>query len=232
LKITVKEIAKQINWDDIKRYLSAKGEISDAWQSCIEEVVDETLSLVSPVYTGVHDTLILNDKSLVLKTCGVEIASRDLASHLSQSSEIWLVVATLGHEIERKIKYYFASNPTRGIIMDACGSAIIEAYCDTIEEHLMESHSLLDGKKIESFTSRFSPGYGDLDLFYQRKLFEVFEITKKTGIHLSTGNLMLPQKSVLFIVGDRKGESAKDKIGCQHKCVTCQLKTCIYRTEV
>ena len=231
MKITVEKIAEHVNMNDIKRYLSAKGEIPAEWQRHINEVVEETLSIISPIYTAVHDKLLRDEKVLTLKDYGVEIVSKDLRGQLSTSTEIWIVVASLGHDIERKIKYYFAVNPTRGVIMDACGSAIIEAFCDAIEEDMMMSHCMIDGNKIESFTARFSPGYGDLDLFYQKKLFDTFGITEKTGIHLSAGNLMVPQKSVLFIVGDDHGDSDKEKIDCQHKCATCQLETCIYRSE-
>jgi len=232
LKRTIEKITEHINRDDIKRYLSAKGEIPLDWQKLIEEVIVETLALISPIYAVIHDAVVEEGAVLSLKSYDVELNSKDLARQLSQSSEIWILVATLGHEIERKIKYYFAANPTRGIIMDACGSAIIEAFCDVIEEELMTNDRLLNGKAIPHFTMRFSPGYGDLDLYYQKKLFDVFDFTKKTGIHLSTGSLMIPQKSVLFIVGERHGEDADRTLRCQHKCSTCQVETCIYRSEV
>lgn len=224
MKMSLKEkIDQKLDRNEILRYLQAKNEVSKEWQAEIESVIEEVYTFMSPTYAAVADNIEVRDAHLSLSHFELDIESKNLSNHLKASDKIWIVVATLGHAIERKIQYHFTMSPTRAIIMDACGSAIIEAYCDIIEEEISEESG------TPFFTSRFSPGYGDLDLSYQSVFFDKFQFSKKTGIHLSKGDLMVPQKSVLFILGNL--EQYDETKGCGHKCLTCQLKTCIYRTE-
>ena len=45
---------------------------------------------------------------------------------------------------------------------------------------------------------RFSPGYGDFALEYQKDIFRMLECEKRIGITLTEGNLMMPSKSNSF----------------------------------
>ena len=225
--MTLKEIIQsKVNEDDIYRYLSAKSEVENDWKVYVDEVLTESVNLIAPVYASVRDAIILTPPFIELQNSAFKFASHQFSKHIEDASELIIVAATIGHAIERKIKYYFTTNPTRAIVMDACGSALIEAYCDTIEMELFENLKL----PYAAFTSRFSPGYGDLSLELQRAIFETFDFSKKTGIHLSSGNLMLPQKSVVFLVADQKHKSKTDDL-CLHKCGLCTLSHCIYRQE-
>lgn len=224
--ISKDQILAKVNKEDIYRYLNAKQEIDVTWKTFIDEIILEVMDLIAPVYTSVMSRLECDKDRIKLIDYGFEFTSRQFSKHIEGSKNLLIVAATIGHGIERKIKYYFTSNPTRAIIIDACGSAIIEAYCDCIEEVLLSEAA----KDFKGFTPRFSPGYGDLTLGVQRKMFEQFEFSKKTGIHLSQGDLMIPQKSVVFLIGNETGQR-DDVLKCTHKCGLCTLKNCIYRQE-
>jgi hypothetical protein len=218
-------IMSGVDRNEIYRYLSAKEAVDDSWQTYVAAVLKETGELILPNQLLIVDEIEIDDGVVTLLHNDFKLISNQFAAHVKGGTKIWVAAATLGHLIERKIKYYFTVNPTRAVVMDACGSALIESYCDVIEATLRVDHP-----EIKSFTSRFSPGYGDLSLASQRQIFEHFDISKRTGIHLSDGDLMLPQKSVVFLIADRQTQTPQPK-GCQHKCASCTLKHCIYRTE-
>ena len=81
--------------------------------------------------------------------------------------------------------------------MQAIGAERIEALCDSLCEELKSS------LKTEGKTSkpRFSPGYGDLPLSFQKDVFRVLEPEKRIGLTLNASLLMSPTKSVTAIIG-------------------------------
>ncbi len=54
---------------------------------------------------------------------------------------------------------------------------------------------------------RFSPGYGDLPLAFQRQLLDALQADRRIGIGLTDTLLMTPSKSVSAIIGIRCGET-------------------------
>jgi len=60
----------------------------------------------------------------------------------------------------------------------------------------------------EGLVSRFSPGYGDLPLDYQRTLLSVLDTSRKIGVSLTDSLLMVPSKSVSAIVGVRPAQGS------------------------
>ncbi|MBO4769751.1 MAG: Vitamin B12 dependent methionine synthase activation subunit, partial [Clostridia bacterium] len=52
-----------------------------------------------------------------------------------------------------------------------------------------------------TLTTRFSPGYGDLDIFSQKIFLSVLDASRLAGITLSESMLMSPSKSVTALCG-------------------------------
>lgn len=150
---------------------------------------------------------------------GLEAASASLAKNLSGCQRAILFAATLGAEEDLLRRRAGVSSPARALVLDAMGTAAIEALCDT----------LCDGWARENpglrLRPRFSPGYGDLPLDFQVQLLALLDSGRKAGITLSETLLMIPQKSVSAIVG--LGTS-----GCTarlHDCGACGKKDCAFR---
>ena len=65
-----------------------------------------------------------------------------------------------------------------------------------------------DGAPAESgsakklwMTSRFSPGYGDFPLDYQRELLALTDAPRKIGLMVTSGSIMVPRKSITALIG-------------------------------
>ena len=75
---------------------------------------------------------------------------------------------------------------------DAVASAMAETVMDMLNNSLKENNNL---------SPRFSPGYGDLELDFQRQILSVLCADRILGIKLGDNLLMTPQKSITAICG-------------------------------
>ncbi len=119
-----------------------------------------------------------------------EVRSENLARLLDGRTRALIFCATVGMNIDRLIARYSRSAPSRSLFFQAIGAERIEALCDLFESELAVGH-----------THRFSPGYGDLDLEFQRDIFRALDCPKKIGVSLNGSLLMSPSKSVSAIIG-------------------------------
>ena len=132
------------------------------------------------------------------------------------------MAATIGIGVDNAIRKEELKNVANALIMDSCGSTLIEAVCDSIEASFREKYL----KENNYLTFRFSPGYGDLPITIQKQFVNVVNATRRIGVNVSDSGIMLPRKSVTAIIGvsDQKLETLKKT------CAGCNLlKSCRYR---
>ena len=145
-----------------------------------------------------------------------------IARRLKGCDAVILMAATLGSGVERLIRRAQATDMSEALLLDACGSAAIENVCDNLCADLAERF------RPQALTERFSPGYGDFPLEQQRALFAVLDVTRRIGITLSAGGVMLPQKSVTALVG----VSDAPLPGRKSDCVACSMRDrCAFRKD-
>ena len=123
------------------------------------------------------------------------VKSRALSSLLSDCDKAILLATTAGVDIDRLISRLGALSRTEAFLADAVGSAAIESFCDLICAEL---------EKGFNCTKRFSPGYADLPLEFQRHLLCRLDAPASVGITLNSSLLMTPMKSITAIIGINK----------------------------
>ena len=191
----------------------------------VEAIIEESIELSNPVYAmGVFLIDKTYEEGLVSVENGkLKLYSKDVKRLLVGADKLYVVGVGIGYQLERRIQLYMQNDIAKGVIMDACASVIVEGYCDFINDKLISDNS------PESFTNRFSPGYGDLGLSAIKSLADAISLTKITGISIQDNFMMIPRKSVLFIAGSGEGivENATDI--CNSKCKSCNLKNCQYK---
>lgn len=153
----------------------------------------------------------------------LKLKSKALCKNLEDCRYAAFMVATLGSETDIIIKKYSVSSMTDAVAINAAGSAFIESYCDYINS------IIADEAKKEGYgvSSRFSPGYGELDLECQKKIFSYLDAQKHTGVYLTESFMMMPSKSVCAIVGI--GNTNKM---CMNKCSLCDKSECEFRKGI
>ncbi|WP_122642916.1 vitamin B12 dependent-methionine synthase activation domain-containing protein [Luxibacter massiliensis] len=154
----------------------------------------------------------------------LEVQSKSLGRNLKGCSKIVLFGATLGTEVDRLLKRVSLTDMARAVVLQACGAAMLEEYCD--ECQLAIENEL--AKEGLSLRPRFSPGYGDFSISCQAQIMQMLDCAKRIGLTMTDGYMMTPVKSVTAVMGV---SATKEK--CHIKgCEACGKKDCIYRRDV
>lgn len=123
------------------------------------------------------------------------VASRDLAKNLAGCTHVVVFAATVGLGLDRLIARYSTRSPIRALCLQAIGAERIEALCDCFVTDLRYASV---GGRVHT---RYSPGYGDLPLEFQRQIFRALDPPRWIGLTLNESLLMSPTKSVSALVG-------------------------------
>lgn len=226
MEIRIEDIRRRVNSREIYRYLGYGAKIpDDSVEAMIREVLANLLSVIHPKNIYKIYTCSASETIVVLKGEKRTLAfeSRNLASNLAQCGRVILIAATLGLEADKLLQKYEILNMTKATITQACGAACIEAYCNILQEQICAEVS--NDNRTYYLRPRFSPGYGDLPLHYQKVIFEELECTKRIGLTLTDSLLMYPTKSVSALIGLTTNPQSCH-IG---RCKDCENTECEFR---
>ena len=197
----------ELNILEALRYLGVR-EADDALHAQMTVLAQELQSRITPRFTWA-----------AADTGALALPGHMAARMLADCPQCAVLVCTLGAEFDRWMHQLSARDMARAVMLDALGSAYVEAGCDAAEDAI---RARFPGKHL---TDRFSPGYGDLPLDVQPRLLESAG-AGRIGVGLTPSLLMTPQKSVSAIVGIADAPQPARVRGCAH----CALnKTCPYR---
>ena len=211
------ELAEKVNIDtnEVLRYLGyGKNKADEGILTLIERCKTEMLENCS--LKACYDIFDLSLDDDMLKFGNIETESKSLKKNLKDCKKVVVFVATIGISTDRVIRKYSMTSPANAVIAQAVGTAMIEEWCDV----------LCDRLKVNGFLRpRFSPGYGDFSIEYQKKIFTLLDCPRKIGVSLTDSLMMIPSKSVSGIIGISEVDSNCHKNGCEE----CGRTECIYR---
>ena len=87
-----------------------------------------------------------------------------------------------------------SGDTAKAMALQAAAAAKNEDVCDSLEKEIKAAHGV-------TLRRRYSPGYFDLDITEQKKLFRLVDITKRIGLTLTDSCEMVPTKSVTAFIG-------------------------------
>jgi len=206
-----------IDPQQVLRYLGMGGKPSEPQTA---QLVDECIAEFAAV---ANYCLCWVTADIVVDRQGVDFGafyapSIRLAQHLKNCKQAVLFAATTGMAAEQQRKRAQVASPAKALVLDAVGTAAVEALCDRF---CADRRAELE----QSLRPRFSPGYGDLPLQLQRELLACLDSHRKMGLTLSESMLMVPQKSVTAIVGI--GDDGCS--GLTQSCENCEQRDCQFR---
>lgn len=196
---------------EIYRYLGYQGRVPDEnvlreVDRCLEElreaVTPRFVYRQYPIEKFFSDNIerpFLDEKpgTELLSIAGMKIQSRSLCRNLRDCKSAYLMAATLGIGPDRLIARASVAKMSRAVILQAAAAAMIEAWCDEVNQKII--------KEAEDqglyCRPRFSPGYGDFSLEYQKDFAQILRIQKEIGVSLTQSLLMMPSKSVTAVIG-------------------------------
>ncbi|MBQ8415461.1 MAG: Vitamin B12 dependent methionine synthase activation subunit [Clostridia bacterium] len=182
---------------EILRYAGVR-EGSPEMEALLDECLGELGGKVTQCVCYLHTQVRLDGDCADLGFA--RVTSRSLCKHLGDCDGTIVFCATVGVELDRLIARYSRISPARAVMLDAIGTERIEALCDAFEMQVKEEWE----EKGKGICPRFSPGYGDLPLDFQRPLITVLDAPKRIGVALNESLLMSPSKSVTAIIGLKK----------------------------
>ena len=154
----------------------------------------------------------------------LDVKSKGLGKNLKGCSSVAVFGATLGIEVDRLIQRSFVRNMAKAVVVQACAAAYLEEYCDQIQEELRREKE----KEALYLRPRFSPGYGDFSIEYQRPIVQMLDAAKKIGLTLTDSCMMVPSKSVTAVIGISPVKGFCRTEGCE----ACEKKDCPYRRSL
>ena len=149
--------------------------------------------------------------------------SLGLKKNLDGCRRAILFAATIGLEADRLIAKYARISPVHSLLLHGLGAERIEAVCN---EFCRQKNLDLNLQGL-CLTPRFSPGYGDLPLSFQRDIFSFLECEKHLGLTLTPTLLMVPTKSVTAVAGIRQKGAPRAQSGC----AACSRADCSFRRD-
>lgn len=181
------------------RYAGVRGDSPDA-EAILAECISESESTLS--FRLCYGEYPLTRVENLLDFGFARVESAKLSEHLLGCSSVIVVTATLGIGIDRLISKYSRLSQAKALMLQGLGAERIEALLDLFcEEQRREktAHGM-------ALTARFSAGYGDLSLEFQREIFKALDCERKIGLTLNDSLIMSPTKSVSAIIGIKKDE--------------------------
>lgn len=202
---------------EILRYASVKEHLPQV-EKLINECLLEVEEKLSYKVCYAHFPISFCENAIDLSF--VKVKSKSIEDILSKCHSIVLFSATIGIELDRMIFKYGKISPTKALILQAIGAERIESLCDEF--------SLFIESEYGCTTPRFSPGYGDLPIDFQKDIFRVLEPSRKIGLSLNESMLMTPSKSVTAIIGISNNSEKSKKLSCNQ----CNKTECSFRRTI
>lgn len=172
--------------------------------SRIEECIRQGEYLCKPVGAYLDVPILSKDDSGITLDNGITLRSESLLKLLEESGSVILMAATVGSEVTEKVfSEVEKGDAATGLIIDSVASQTADAALDWIVQ-LLTKILTRQGKKLTRH--RYSPGFGDLPLSYQKDIFEALQL-ERLNMTLTEKFMLVPEKSVIAIAGvEEKGE--------------------------
>ena len=204
---------------EVLRYLRMGGaEAGERVIALIGELADTFAANTAPKNVcGIWECAI-NSTEVILD--GMTAKSESLTRHLTGCRRVVLLAATLGTEADTLLRRYSVQDMEKAVIGQAVCAAMIEAYCDEIEDEIRQKPAISGLCP----TTRFSPGYGDFDIAHQKDIVSLLNCDRRIGLTLTGGYMLVPSKSVTAVIG-----FSEEKVHNEGRCRQCAEKSCEFR---
>ncbi|KJS20791.1 MAG: hypothetical protein VR72_13545 [Clostridiaceae bacterium BRH_c20a] len=185
----------------------------------------------SPAYNNlsrIYDSFLKNIKDIIdpIGVYGfIDIPPNFEFPEMSNCGKIVLCFLTLGEEVSLKTKDYFA----KGEYLEAM---LLEVIADEIIFKMSEQlycKALLEAQENGwNLTEKIEPGSENVPLQIQKEIFEKLNLINM-GVSISSGNMLMPLKSITYFCGAGEKISTMRK---GHNCSNCSMEKCNYKMKI
>lgn len=210
----------QLNIDEALRYLGAGAQAPAALRQEMADVARQLMQTLRPRYTYRVYPLRREEHAELLPDADVALTGGTARRMLAQCDQAVLLMCTLGAQFDTLLRTQQARDMSRAVMLDACGSAWVEAGCDAAEQELKTRFP------ERYLTDRFSPGYGDLPLTLQPGICAALDAQRRLGVTVTESLLLNPAKTVTAVIGLADAPQMARIRGCAYCALrqTCALR--------
>lgn len=210
------------NCREILRYLGVAGKVADGrLLAGIRTGWSELNAAATPRSQSREFPLSFWENGVRLGDFSIE--SADLRRHLRGCRRAVLFAATLGPGVDFLLTRAQKMDMSRAVVLQACAAAMTENWCDASEAPIKE-RAAVRGLHLRA---RYSPGYGDFPVRYQRPILRILDSQKRIGLSVTGSSMLVPIKSVTAVIG-LADEASECHVA---KCMDCTLP-CAFRKKV
>lgn len=181
--------------EEALRYLGAGNGAPEELRRETAATAEALAARIQPRYTFQVFDLNREEDRILLSGTVIVLTGVTAGRMLAQCDHAVLLACTLGARFDAMLRAEQVRDMSRAVILDACGSALVESGCDAAEQEIRARFP------NQYLTDRFSPGYGDLPLTLQPSICAALDTPRRLGIHVTESLLMNPGKSVTAVIG-------------------------------
>ena len=210
----------ELNVSEALRYLGVRGAPDPPLLSQLSAAADRLARAAPPRWVWRAYPLAFGPEGPALEGAGLALPGEMAARMLGGCAQAAVLICTLGAAFEALLRAEQARGMARAALLDACGSAWVEAGCDGAQAEISARFPGLHP------TDRFSPGYGDLPLSLQRDICGALDAPRRLGVQVTDSLLLNPSKTVTAVIGLSDRPQPARIRGCAY----CDLReNCQYR---
>ena len=210
----------ELNVSEALRYLGVRGAPDPPLLSQLSAAADRLARAAPPRWVWRAYPLAFGPEGPALEGAGLALPGEMAARMLGGCAQAAVLICTLGAAFEALLRAEQARGMARAALLDACGSAWVEAGCDEAQAEISARFPGLHP------TDRFSPGYGDLPLSLQRDICGALDTPRRLGVQVTDSLLLNPSKTVTAVIGLSDRPQPARIRGCAY----CDLReNCQYR---
>ncbi|MBM7623417.1 hypothetical protein [Sporohalobacter salinus] len=218
INITEREVLSTYGYQSIE-------EVEPRIQNIVTEMIDkgEKLADFKSVTYDLGEIRINKEEELIFINDDYKIESAYLTTKLYGSSKATVGLATIGFQIEEKIGDYFnEENYLKATILDVVGNILLDRVTKQVW-HAIRNCSLEQGLGVSGY---YSPGDGDWTIRDQEFLFKLLS-GDQIGVYLTSKQVLSPQKSLLFIIGQGSSLDVDE----YEPCLDCPNQDCLFQIK-
>ena len=185
-----KEVARYLGY---RRATPPEADVSALMEKAASEM--QAVMKAQAVFE-IYDLSVVSTSSTTVSFADVTLQSQDLGRNLAGCSQVALLAATIGPQVDALIRRHSSLDPVYASILQATGAMFIEELVDLVNSEIKKI-AATQGLKTKP---RYSPGYGDVPLQVQKDFFRLLPCTR-IGLTLMDTLIMAPEKSVTAFVG-------------------------------
>jgi len=225
----IKNIKLKIDEEEVLRYQgyhrNKAGETSEIILQITREEIEQGYCLFEPkgIYSKVMIKNISSEGRINLENGLCLEINNSMLNLLKGTSYLAFGLSTIGNQLEEKVVELFAKNEyPKAMALDAVGTVASKFLSNYIQSVICQE------AKEQNFqtTKYFSPGSGDWNISQQKNIFQIIP-AGKIGVKLTESYMMIPKKSLSWVIGMGKEIIIPSK--GDNSCKTCLAENCQFR---